>query len=66
MAVYNDVPNSTFGQGFADVISRAAFRAAVAFSDWNNTRKTEKVLMALSDRELDDIGLTRGTIHLYR
>lgn len=66
MTVYNDTPNSAFGQGFSDMVSRAAFRAAVAFSDWNNTRKTEKALKGLSDRELDDIGLTRGTIHFHR
>lgn len=33
-----------------------------AITAWNNTRKTQKVLMALSNRQLEDIGLTRGDI----
>ncbi len=30
--------------------------------DWNETRMTRDALSKLSDRELDDIGLTRGDI----
>jgi uncharacterized protein YjiS (DUF1127 family) len=37
-------------------------RAFGAFSDWNDRRSTRKMLGALSDRELDDIGLSRGEI----
>lgn len=33
-----------------------------AISDWNEARLTRKSLEALTDRELDDIGLTRGDI----
>jgi len=33
------------------------------FTDWNAQRKTEKALYALSERELEDIGLCRGDIH---
>ncbi len=29
---------------------------------WNDARATRKALSALSDRELDDIGLVRGDI----
>ncbi len=29
---------------------------------WNNARMTRNALAGLSDRELDDIGLSRGTI----
>lgn len=29
---------------------------------WNEARRTRKVLSSLSDRELDDIGLTRSDI----
>ncbi|MEN9061564.1 MULTISPECIES: DUF1127 domain-containing protein [Ponticoccus] len=36
--------------------------AFAAFSAWNDRRLTRKTLMALSDRELEDIGLTRGDI----
>jgi len=33
-----------------------------AFSEWNAARKTRKALTALSDRHLEDIGLTRGDV----
>ncbi len=33
-----------------------------AITAWNNSRKTQKALMALSNRQLEDIGLTRGDI----
>lgn len=29
---------------------------------WNKARQTRKALMALTDRELDDIGLTRADV----
>lgn len=34
----------------------------VAFADWNDQRRTRRVLSQLSSHELDDIGLTRGDI----
>ncbi len=36
-----------------------------AFTRWNENRVTRKALAKLSDRELDDIGLTRGDIDLF-
>lgn len=33
-----------------------------AVRDWNDRRLTRRSLMALTDRELDDIGLHRGDI----
>lgn len=33
-----------------------------AVSAWNDTRMTRKALSKLSDRELEDIGLTRGDV----
>ncbi|MBV2359944.1 DUF1127 domain-containing protein [Thalassococcus sp. CAU 1522] len=33
-----------------------------AFAAWNDARLTRKSLSALTDRELDDIGLCRGDI----
>ncbi|MCE0507045.1 MULTISPECIES: DUF1127 domain-containing protein [unclassified Roseivivax] len=36
--------------------------ASRAASDWNETRATRKALSALTDRELDDVGLTRFDI----
>lgn len=32
------------------------------FIEWRATQKTQKALTALSDRSLEDIGLTRGDI----
>ncbi|PVA10258.1 hypothetical protein DC366_08400 [Pelagivirga sediminicola] len=40
-------------------------RFAAAFSAWNDARLTRKALSALSDRELDDIGLTRSDIATF-
>lgn len=40
------------------------FEGAVkSVSDWNAKRKTHNILSALSDRELADIGLSRGDLH---
>jgi len=35
-----------------------------AFMAWNNARKTRNALYALSNRELDDIGLCRADIEM--
>lgn len=35
---------------------------AAAFSQWNDGRVTRKTLSRLSDRDIADIGLTRGAI----
>ncbi|TDK51783.1 DUF1127 domain-containing protein [Antarcticimicrobium luteum] len=35
-----------------------------AIADWNDARITRNALSALSDRELEDIGLSRGEIDL--
>ena len=35
-----------------------------AFQAWNNARKTRSALNALSNRELDDIGLCRADIEM--
>ena len=53
MATTRALPNS--GLGFFA-------RLSAAFQDWNDARVTRKALSALSDRELDDIGLCRGDI----
>lgn len=42
------------------------FEALIArFQAWRTYRQTVAELSALSDRELDDIGLTRGAIRNY-
>ena len=37
-------------------------RLAAAIVRWNETRKTRAALVRLSDRELDDIGLSRADV----
>lgn len=37
-------------------------RLMAAFTAWNEARKTRDALSALSDRELEDIGISRGDI----
>jgi uncharacterized protein YjiS (DUF1127 family) len=40
------------------------FEGAVkSVSDWNAKRKTHNILSSLTDRELADIGLSRGDLH---
>ena len=58
-----DTTRSTFG--FASVAMRPGkwIQALVtAVVDWNDARVTRDALSALSDRELEDIGLVRGDI----
>jgi uncharacterized protein YjiS (DUF1127 family) len=59
MTAFNSTRNSQFrtapvGLSFA--------RFAAAFTAWNDARATRKALSVLSDRELEDIGLTRADI----
>jgi len=42
------------------------FKLFGAFAAWNDARHTRKLLSQLSDRELDDIGLSRGDIDRIR
>ena len=35
-----------------------------SFNEWNTTRKTQNALRTLSNRQLEDIGLTRGDVEL--
>ncbi len=37
--------------------------ALKSVSDWNAARKTHNILSSLTDRELADIGLSRGDLH---
>lgn len=45
-------------KGFFDYLARAAG----AFAAWNDARVTRNTLSALTDRELEDIGLVRADI----
>lgn len=50
----------------SDSITRAGgsifSRLAASIAQWNETRKTRAALARLSDRQLDDIGLSRADI----
>lgn len=54
------VTNRTVAAGFNVASILSAFVGRIAA--WNDARVTRKALEALSDRELDDLGLTRGDI----
>ncbi len=45
-------------------VSRFVATVADAIADWHDARLTRKSLNGLTDRELDDIGLTRGDIEM--
>lgn len=48
--------------GSASRIGSIFVAAFGAFAAWNDARVTRRSLDALTDRELDDIGLSRGDI----
>lgn len=50
------VPANLFGQTITNLIA--------TFATWSDARATRRALNSLSDRELDDIGLSRGDIDL--
>ena len=58
-----DTTRTTYGSANATSRFFNLFNAAIAsFVAWNDTRVTRKALGGLTDRELDDIGLTRSDI----
>ena len=62
MTTYN-TNSTTFGTTLvAARISGAAHSAIDAAVFWNNARLTRNALTLLSNRELEDIGLSRGDI----
>ncbi|SEL11821.1 DUF1127 domain-containing protein [Roseovarius nanhaiticus] len=48
------------------VVGLGLTRMFSAFTAWNDARATRKALSALTDRELEDIGLTRGDVANFR
>ncbi|MCA0963676.1 DUF1127 domain-containing protein [Salipiger bermudensis] len=62
---YGATPERGASASYAIAASVSRFFASLADAivDWNDARLTRKSLEALSDRELDDIGLTRADIH---
>ena len=73
MAVYENTRLLVDGARGSDLgISHGAYRIATFVADlghsaskWNSARKTRKELSKLSDRVLEDIGLTRGEIATF-
>jgi len=63
MATFNTTRPTTFGTGFGTRLTAVIATYTAAFAKWNDARATRKALSSLSDRELDDIGLSRGDIY---
>ncbi|SNR25207.1 DUF1127 domain-containing protein [Puniceibacterium sediminis] len=59
-----DTPRTRSGAGLSVQIAELFKSAFGAVSAWNDARITHKSLSRLSDRELDDIGLTRSEIYM--
>ena len=49
---------------FSDFFRTRVNSALAALADWNDLRKTRKVLSSLSNAELDDIGLSRADVDI--
>lgn len=62
MAAISTARISHGSNGLAGRIGFTLNAFAGAFAAWNDARMTRKALSALTDRELDDIGLVRGDI----
>ena len=63
MAVYE--PSRALSEGVRVNPSKLISRVAGAVMDWNDRRVTRNALNALTEHELDDIGLCRGDIHNF-
>lgn len=65
MTTYDNTRDRAGVGGFANL--GATISALLAdLAAWNDARITRKALSRLSDRELDDIGLSRGDIDSIR
>ncbi len=58
MATYE----TTYAPGIFGRIGQTFASVAATLAAWNDTRMTRNALRQLTDRELDDIGLSRGDI----
>jgi uncharacterized protein YjiS (DUF1127 family) len=57
-----DSTRSLGSHGLVGRIGALLSALIAAFVDWNDARATRNALSALSDRELEDIGMVRGDI----
>jgi uncharacterized protein YjiS (DUF1127 family) len=62
MAHYETTRSQFGGQSLAGRLSTTVASVMSELVAWNNARMTRNALARLSDRELDDIGLSRGAI----
>jgi uncharacterized protein YjiS (DUF1127 family) len=62
MALYDMTRAPAGGRSLTGRLSAAFSTLVTTFIAWNDARVTRNSLAQLSDRELDDIGLTRGNI----
>ena len=62
MAAFDTLRPTAASSVFAGRFGALFTSAFAALAQWNDARLTRNALSALSDRELDDIGLVRGDI----
>ncbi len=56
----------TSTSGFTGRIGHTVSALVARFVDWNDKRRTRNSLEMLTDRELDDIGLSRSDVYAIR
>ncbi|MFC3118716.1 DUF1127 domain-containing protein [Jhaorihella thermophila] len=62
MAAIDTTRSAHGSHGLVGRIGSVINHLVAAFTAWNDARVTRKALSALTDRELEDIGLTRADI----
>ncbi|ETX29854.1 hypothetical protein RISW2_19540 [Roseivivax isoporae LMG 25204] len=62
MNIYTPPRTNHAAAAVAGRVGAVIASAYAALVDWRDARRTERLLSSLSDRELDDIGLTRSDI----
>ncbi|MCB1368874.1 MAG: DUF1127 domain-containing protein [Rhodobacteraceae bacterium] len=65
MATFETTRPAPFGAVTTYRVLSAIDALRVALIDWKNTRQTYAALSRLSDRELNDIGLSRADIERF-
>ncbi|MEP3052558.1 DUF1127 domain-containing protein [Ascidiaceihabitans sp.] len=61
-----DTTRTTYGSAtVAGQVTRFFHNALSSVQNWNEARITRNALSALTDRELEDIGLSRGSIETF-
>ncbi len=66
MTAFDATASGAVRVSLVDRIAHALATLAATYADWKDQRATRKALSALSDRELDDIGLTRADLDTLR